>query len=125
MGSSASAVPLPTRIASWRRRRRCPSARAAGPVIHWLSPVAVAILPSALVASFSATSGRRWRIRAKKPAFSRQASASRQPTSTAMPAARSRAMPLPSTRGSGSTAATTARAMPAASMRSAQGGVRP
>ena len=47
------------------------------------------------------------------------------PTTTSMPAARSRAIPRPATRGSGSRQATTTRAGRAAITRSAQGGVFP
>ena len=38
-GSSASSVPLPVTMAELRARRRCTSRRAAGPVIHLLSPL--------------------------------------------------------------------------------------
>ena len=37
-GSSARTVPAPTITASLSARRRCASARASGPVIHWLEP---------------------------------------------------------------------------------------
>ena len=53
------------------------------------------------------------------------ASSDPMPTSTVMPAARSRSMPVPATRSSGSSSATTTRATPAAISASAQGGVRP
>src|SRR5207248_2233101 len=45
-GSSCSTVPMPVRIAQERARQRCPSARAAGPGIHWLAPLSRAVLPS-------------------------------------------------------------------------------
>ena len=46
-GSSARAVPPPTRTASWLARSAWTWRRAIGPVIQRLSPVAVAIRPSA------------------------------------------------------------------------------
>ena len=58
---------MPTRIASWLARSRCPRSRAAGPVIQRLSPDAVAMRPSRLVASFSVTSGRPSRTRLEEP----------------------------------------------------------
>ncbi len=67
--------------------------RAGSPVIHWLSPVRVAMRPSRVEASFSVTNGRPNRTRLKKPAFTSSASAASNPSSTTMPAARSRAMP--------------------------------
>ena len=51
-GSSCSTVPMPVRIAQARARQRWPSARAASPVIHWLSPLASAVRPSRLAAAF-------------------------------------------------------------------------
>ena len=45
-----------------RARSRWPWARASSPVIHWLSPEAVAIMPSIDMASFSVTKGRPSRI---------------------------------------------------------------
>ena len=57
-GSSASTVPVPTTIASACARRRWTSARASGPVIHWLVPSAAAARPSRLWAHFTVTCGR-------------------------------------------------------------------
>ena len=68
-GSSAATVPAPTRIASCVARRRWPSARAASPVIHLLSPEAVAMRPSSEVASLRWNSGRPSRTRSRKPAL--------------------------------------------------------
>ena len=56
-GSSCSTVPMPVRIAQARARQRWPSARAASPVIHWLSPLASAVRPSRLAATFMRTHG--------------------------------------------------------------------
>ena len=63
-GSSASTVPVPTTIASASARRRCTSARASGPVIHWLVPSDAAARPSRLCAHFTVTCGRprRWTV---------------------------------------------------------------
>ena len=99
--------------------------RASGPVIHWLSPDAVAIRPSRLVASLSVTRGRPVALRSRKPAWSCIASAARTPVVTAIPAARNRAKPCPETRGSVSSSGATTRATPAAISASTQGGVRP
>ena len=78
-------VPVPTRIASCVARSRWPRSRAGPPVIQRLSPVAVAIRPSRLVASFSVTSGRPSRSRCKNPALISAASAWHSPVSTVEP----------------------------------------
>ena len=54
-------------------RRRCTSRRACGEVIHWLSPLAIAVRPSSEAPSFSYR-GRLVRIRFRKPLFSASAS---------------------------------------------------
>jgi diaminohydroxyphosphoribosylaminopyrimidine deaminase/5-amino-6-(5-phosphoribosylamino)uracil reductase len=64
----------------------------------------------------------RWRER--YPAMLRAASSARTPSVTAMPASRNRASPMRSVRGSGSPSATTTRATPAATSRSAHAGPR-
>ncbi len=125
VGSSARAVPPPTITASWRARCRCTMRRASGPVIHWLSPVAVAIRPSKLLASFRVTIGRPSCTRFRKPAWARRASDCITPVVTVIPASRKMACPLPATRGSGSSSAVTTRATPALISDSAQGGVLP
>ncbi len=56
-------------------RSACAARRASGPVIHWLSPLRVAIRPSSVVASFSVTIGRPCRTRVRKPCCSASASA--------------------------------------------------
>ena len=94
-------------------------------MIQRLSPVPVAIRPSSEAASFSVSIGRPVVSRLRNPRLSATASVARQPTSTASPAARSRSTPWPSTRGSGSSIATTTRATPAATSASVQGGVSP
>jgi len=67
IGSSARAVPAPIITASWRSLWAWTSRRASGPVIHWLSPLAVAIRPSNELASFSVTIGRPRVTRLRKP----------------------------------------------------------
>ena len=118
---------MPVSSADARLRHRCPSLRAASPVIHWLAPLSSAVRPSSEAAIFMRTQGR-WRcMREKKPMFSSRAARAMSPSarSTWMPAARSRAMPWPATSGFGSTQAITTRAMPASISASQQGGVRP
>ena len=44
-------------------------ARAAGPVIHWLSPLAMAVRPSRLIASLTRTNGKPCSMRLMKPTF--------------------------------------------------------
>jgi hypothetical protein len=46
LGSSASTVALLVKIAWLWARKRCTSRRACGGVIHWLSPLAIAVRPS-------------------------------------------------------------------------------
>ncbi len=57
LGSSARIVLIPTRMASLPRRNFIPCARAFSPVIHFDSPLAVAILPSSVIAAFTVTNG--------------------------------------------------------------------
>ena len=57
-GSSASAVPVPTRTASTWARSACTSARASGEVIQRLLPSAAATRPSRVAAAFQVTNGR-------------------------------------------------------------------
>jgi hypothetical protein len=94
-------------------------------VIHWLLPSGSAVRPSSVAASFTRTHGRARSMREKKPRLSSRAWSRISPTSTAMPAARSRASPAPSTCGNGSSEAATTRATRAAISASAQGPVRP
>ncbi len=122
---SASTVSMPLIIAQLCARKRCTSARACGPVIHWLSPDAIAVRPSRLIADFMVSHGRPPSIRRLKPRFNARASASSSPQSTAMPASRNIASPRPATCGFGSCMATTTRATPDLIRASAQGGVRP
>ena len=75
-GSSASAVPAPTTIASAQARRRCASARASSPVIHRDEPSRAAVLPSSDAATFSVTNGQPGRRRgARTPRSAGRASA--------------------------------------------------
>jgi len=124
-GSSASTVPMPVRIAPERARSRCTSARASGPVIHWLSPVFMEIAPSMLLATFSRTNGRPSRTRLRNPAFSVSAAACIRPLRTRIPAASSAALPLPLTAGNGSCIAMTTSLTPASTRAGAHGGVLP
>ena len=119
-------MPAPTSTASDWARIRCTSARARGPVIQRLSPVPVAIRPSSEAASFSVSIGRPVVSRLRKPRLSATASVGeaadldRDPGRAQRLDARGR-----STRGSGSSIATTTRATPAAISASVQGGVAP
>ena len=79
MGSSASTVPMPTRMASHCARSRCTRALAASPVIATGLWPAAPILSSADTASFRITCGRLSRTRRKWPAWSRAASAAHRP----------------------------------------------
>ena len=125
IGSSARTVPAPTSTASASARNSCAWRRAASPVIQRLSPLARAIRPSSVLASFSVSQGRPRRIRDRKPAFSSAASRIISPSSMAMPARCRMARPPPETRGSGSSSAITTRATPASARETAQGGVLP
>ena len=58
VGSSASTVPVPTRIASLASRSSCTRWRAAVPVIHWLLPSDAAARPSSVDAHLTVTHGR-------------------------------------------------------------------
>ena len=101
-GSSARAVPAPTITASWELRNRWTRARASGPVIHLLSPDAVAMRPSSVMASLSVSIGRPRVTRDRKPDWRARASASQTLSTTSIPAELSIAVPCPATRGSGS-----------------------
>ncbi len=101
-----------------RRRRRCrrasgaPAPRDAGPEIQRLSPEAVAILPSRLVASLSVTSGRPVSAQVRKGAFSSAQARASAPsaTATSTPAACSTSRPCARSRSSGSSNPITTRA---------------
>ena len=54
-GSSARAVPMPTRMASMRPRSSWTRRRDASLLIHFESPVRVAILPSSVMAHLAWT----------------------------------------------------------------------
>src|SRR5215211_3933011 len=81
--------------------------------------------PSSDDASLRWNSGRPARRRSRKPALISAASRAPSPTSTAMPASRSRACPWPFTEGFGSSMADTTRATPARTRASAHGGDLP
>ena len=120
--SSASSVSAPDSTTLERARKRCTAERAAGPVIHWLSPLAMAVRPSRLIASLTRTNGRPCSMRLMKPMLSSRASASRTPLCTAIPACIRRSRPRPATSGLGSCIAATTRATPAPTSASAHGG---
>ena len=124
-GSSSRTVPMPVKMAQARALQRCPSRLASGPVIHWLTPLLSAVLPSRLAAALRRNHGRPRVIRETKPIFSSRASFSSKPLAVSMPAARNMASPLPATSGLGSVIAATTRETPAAIKASAHGGVRP
>ena len=124
-GSSASAVPIPTRTASWRRLSQRAWRRWGALVIHFERPAAVAMRPSRVEAAFSSTNGRPRRAQERNRSFRRAASAARRPVSTATPARRRSARPRPATSGWGSRIAATTRAIPESRTSGAQGGVRP
>ncbi len=106
-------------------RNACASARASAEVIHCDVPSAAAILPSRLVPSLATTYGRPVRRWNRYGVRTRVAAAAPGPTSTSTPAARSRRIPAPATRTSGSSIATTTRRTPASMSASAHGPVRP
>ncbi|MNN32954.1 hypothetical protein D3C81_1466910 [compost metagenome] len=106
-------------------RKRCTAERAAGPVIHWLSPLAMAVRPSRLMASLARTNGTPCSMRLRKPGFRARAWVSSTPLATSMPASARRRRPCPATCGLGSCMAATTRATPACTSASAHGGVRP
>jgi hypothetical protein len=116
---------MPTTMASTRPRSQWTISRDSTDEIQRLSPLAVAMRPSRLIAHLAITHGFFCSTSLRKGAVSRVASRSQSPASTAMPAARSAAMPPPFTAGKGSRAAITTRAMPAATTASVQGGVLP
>ena len=124
-GSSASAVPMPTRMPSIRPRSSCTSRREAGDDSQRSSLDPVAKAPSRLIAHLAITHGRPRSTKVRKGAVRRVASCSRRPTSTVSPARSSATMPPPATAGNGSRAAITTRLMPAAITASVQGGVLP
>ena len=79
-GSSASTVPMPTRIASFMRAHAgARASRAASPVIATGLRPASPALPSAETASLSVTCGRALRTRAIWPAWARRASSAPEP----------------------------------------------
>src|SRR5579864_4236218 len=124
-GSSASTVPTPVSTAELRARHCCTSSRAAAPEIQRLAPLPSAVRPSRLMASFTRTHGRPWRMRLRNPQLSSAASPASRPASTRTCASRSRAAPRPSTCGLGSAIAYTTRATRAPISASTHGGVRP
>ncbi len=114
-GSSASTVPAPVTMAPERARQRCTSRREASPLIHLDSPLARALRPSRLVASFTRSHGRPRSHARQEAAVERARLRFHQARiATAMPAVRSLSKPAPSTCGNGSRIAATTRDTPAA-----------
>ena len=62
-GSSLSTVPTPTSTVSHAARSACDTPRSGSPLIHFESPVDVAMRPSSVCAYLSTTNGRSWRGR--------------------------------------------------------------
>ena len=124
-GSSAMIVFTPTRIASASWRSFIPSRRASGPVIHFDSPPAVAILPSSVIAAFMVTNGSPVVIQWLNATLISVACPASTPCSTVMPCRLSKRKARPACSGLGSVAATTTREMPAPMMARVQGGMRP
>ena len=121
----AVATGNPVMIAPEPARSRCTSSRAAGPVIHWLSPLVIAVAPSRLAATLARTNGRPRVTRLMKPSFRARAAASIRPTSVATPADLSLSSPRPATLSNGSCMAATTRCTLDAINASAHGGVLP
>ena len=91
---------MPVSTAELRARQCCTSARAASPVIHWLSPFASAVRPSRLMRELHAHEGRPCAHALDEPGV--QLAAPRLPSApiaTSMPAARSASAPCPLTCG--------------------------
>ena len=124
-GSSARIVLTPTRMASASCRSFIPSRRASGPVIHFDSPLAVAILPSSVIAAFTVTNGSPAMIQWLNATLISAACSANKPCSTAMPLRLSHRKARPACSGLGSVAATTTLEMPALMMACVHGGVRP
>ena len=118
-------MPEPTAIASTSARRRCVSRCASAPEIGVGVPGAAAIRPSRLTAALNRHERPPLRMNVKNAAFCRAACRRATSASTSTPCARRYAKPPPATSGFGSVAAATTRLMPAATIRSAQGPVRP
>ena len=124
-GLSANTVPMPVRMAEERALHFCTSRRETSLLIHLLSPLPSAVLPSRLIAVFTLTQGRPLRMRMKNPGLRASASPAIKPVSTARPALRNSIRPWPFTCGLGSADATTMRDTPALNRAPVQGGVRP
>ena len=126
-GSSASAVPIPTTIASTEARQRWASSRLDSPLIHFESPARVATFPSRVMADLKSTQGRPARACLRKAWLSSRARVASSPSAMTTSTPSSRRMPRlrPEAFSVGSSEPTTTRPMPAARIASVQGGVRP
>ena len=126
-GSSASAVPMPTTIASTDARQRWARSRLSSPLIHFESPVRVATLPSRVIADLNSTHGRPTRACLRKAWLSSRALAASSPSAstTSTPSSRRIPSPRPEAFSVGSSEATTTRPIPACRIASVQGGVLP
>jgi hypothetical protein len=94
-------------------------------LIHWLSPLRVAMAPSMVDAHLAITCGRPVMWRLMKGSSTSNAAACSMPTPTLMPAFSNILMPLPLTRGFGSTQATSTCFTPASIRAEVHGGVLP
>ena len=126
-GSSARAVPTPTATASSSARQRWATSRLACPEIHLESPLSVATFPSSDIAALNMTQGRPVRACLRKGWLRRRARAASSPpaTSTSIPSSRRMPSPRPDAFSVGSSEPTTTRPIPASTIASVQGGVRP
>ena len=124
-GSSAIAVPTPTRMASNSSRKACAIARAFSPDTQRESPEAVASFPSSVTAALRTTQGSLRVMNLNHISFAASQASCKTPVRTVRPAARRRCAPFPSTSGLGSMLPTNTRAIPAERIASVQGGVRP
>ena len=126
-GSSASAVPIPTATASTSARQWCESRRLSSPLIHLLSPVRVATLPSSVIADLNRIHGRPVRACLRNGWLSRLARSGEVVVGEddLDPLVAEDPGPRPAALSVGSSLATTTRAIPASMIASVHGGVRP
>ncbi len=124
-GSSARAVPAPTITASWRARMAWTARRAAGPVIHWLSPVAVAMRPSKLDGELERDARAAFADAQEEPGQVAGGLIGQHACGDRDPGRAQHGETRPETRGSSSCSGATTRAIPASINASAQGGVLP
>ena len=127
-GSSASAVPMPTATASTCERQRWARRRLPSLEIHCESPVRVATLPverHRRLEEHARAPGARVLAEGLVDAAARRRQLAVGRPSTSTPSSRRIPSPRPEAFSVGSSEATTTRAIPAATIASVQGGVRP